>query len=280
MYWAKTGVVGLSAGEYTIRVEQDNTTYPPKYDNKFNVSKCDLALTAVAGNNIEVLSADDYGEIGQTGTDCCAYIKKGDQLNAKKHHAINVGMEYHGTSPDQGFDGTPTSSRNQGTTELDRFKPEQVELQSDGSTRFKVWSEETDGAPLVSLNGASASADFKNAVFEDLFAVTVYYTIKESGCPGAKTTSVSCKLGDSPAKVTLTGVKSTFLRKVENEGFGSLRSPYTDKGGRIFPYIAYDRGPTTFPRRCLAITTMNLPTKNPAPAIQHNSKPIPNIAPE
>lgn len=178
-YWSKQGTVMLPEGDYTIHVEQTNTTYPEQYDSKFNVSRCDFSITATKElKSLKLLTADEYGEIGKTGTDCKAYIKSNDKLNAQGHHAISVGLEYKGPSPDETFDGTPESSREG----QDKFKPEKVELSSDGKAKFKVWTEEPQGTPEIKLNGAIASASYLPAVFEDLFEVTIYYTIRESGC--------------------------------------------------------------------------------------------------
>lgn len=241
-YWSKQGTVMLPEGDYTIQVEQTNTTYPEQYDPKFNVSRCDFSITATKEpKSLKLLTADEYGEIGKTGTDCKAYIKSNDKLNAQEHHAISVGLEYNGPSPDAAFDGTPESSREG----KDTFKPERVELSSDGKAKFKVWTEEPQGKPEIKLNGAIASVSYLPAVFEDLFKVTIYYTPRESGFKvDATPVTKECRVGDSKSEITveIRNLRKDFLRAVEMEGFGHMATNYTDKKGEVYPYIAYDSG--------------------------------------
>ncbi len=240
-YWEKTGEAALPSGLYTITVHHENTTYPPQFNPKNNDSKCDFSITATKEPKIlTILTADEYGEIVETGTDCNAYIKQGDRINDKKHHAISVGLEYEGPSPDDSFDGTPSSSRG----EVDHFKPATIILGVDGKARFKVWNEDSTKNSQIKLNGAvSHDVTFLPAVFEDLFKITVYFTIKESGCSGNQQTTLLCKVGSSnSSEATSITVKASFATQVRLEGFGELDSPYVAASGKKYSYLAYYQG--------------------------------------
>ncbi len=227
--------ITLPSGKYDITVSQTNQPYNEEYNDVAhnNRSCCDATISiSYADVSLNVVTADEYGEIGTTDTDCTAYIKSGDKVT-NGHHAISVGLEYSGPYPDAAFDGTPTSS-----VASDAFKPASVTLDSTGKAKFKVWTMSNTGTPsVISLNGAvSGDVSYLPAVFQDLFEVTVYYTCMESSFSGGSE-SLSCRVGDSSQTIELPSVNSKFKNQVQMEGFGLLKEPVTING-KTYSYLA------------------------------------------
>ena len=232
----------LAPGQYSITVRQDNAPYNEAYAAQAgnNVSFCQASVTieyvAILSpvKTISVLTADEYGEIDATGTTCAGYIKSGDRVSNGKH-AISVGLEYSGPSPDPDFGPVPSSS-----IASDNFTPSHIELDSSGKARFKVWTMGNTGNPsVVSLNGATSEPiSYLPAVFEDKFEVTVYYTCMESSFSGENDANLVCHVGDSNTKtVIVSEVNSAFKRQVVEEGFGLLKTPIV-YDGVTYPYLA------------------------------------------
>lgn len=227
--------VTLPAGKYDITVSQTNQPYNESYDNVSynNRSYCNITISiSYTDKSLRILSADEYGEIGSTNTDCIGYIKSGDKVS-NGHHAISVGLEYSGSYPDENFNGKPTS-----TISSDAFKPSPVELESTGTAKFKVWTmADTGTKSVISLNGApSEDISYLPAVFQDSFKVTVYYTCMESGFSG-DTEELTCLIGDSDKTIKLVSVNTKFKAQVKVEGFGLLKEPVT-VNEKAYPYLA------------------------------------------
>ena len=180
------------------------------------------------------LTADEYGEIAATGTDCHGYIKAGDPL-VDGHHTIHIGLEYSGDYPDANFDGTPKRGKN---TDIE-FEPSSVSLQQDGTARFKAKSiKNTAESSEVTLNGAKTDVKFLPAVFEKEFEITIYYTCREKNFTGDSDKNVVCYVGDSNTKtVVIPSIIHSFREQVAEEGFGELLTPVV-YDGQTYPYLA------------------------------------------
>ena len=232
----------LQPGQYSIIIRQDNAPYGEAYASEAgtNVSFCQASVTIeyiailAPAKTLTVLTADEYGEIGVTGTACAGYIKSGDRVSNGKH-AISVGLEYSGPANDADFDDVPTSS-----IVSDNFKPSNIVPDSLGKARFKVWTMGNTGDPsVVSLNCATSEPiSYLPAVFEDKFEVTVYYTCMESSFSGENANDFVCYIGDSNTNtVILSGVNANFKNQVVTEGFGLLTTPVV-YNGITYPYLA------------------------------------------
>ena len=253
----------LAPGQYSITVRQDNAPYNEAYAAQAgnNVSFCQASVTieyvAILSpvKTISVLTADEYGEIDATGTTCAGYIKSGGRVSNGKH-AISVGLEYSGPSPDPDFGPVPSSS-----IASDNFTPSHIELDSSGKARFKVWTMGNTGNPsVVSLNGATSEPiSYLPAVFEDKFEVTVYYTIRERGCTSSSDTTKlqTVYIGQSGRTTSYEDLNAEFVEAVKLEGNGLLKDAFVDsETGDVYPYLSYDYSQNTWTFRKFPVGNM------------------------